>query len=158
MSAKHILWINHIIPIWIMKQISIILPECEGSSSQLMKVKLHNLKQHWIRNQMGNLVIREIFRSSDEVYHKDGPESMHLYCYPNYSKILRYVPFVLLVHHSELLWFKLLHNEYSWLLLGTLCPLFWTAETISTVCPVCWHKRNTFIYSLSSKVYLKVLK
>lgn len=33
-------------------------------------------KQHWIRNQIGNPVIREIFRSSAHVYHKDRPESM----------------------------------------------------------------------------------
>lgn len=59
-----------------MKQILKILLEGEQSSSQLMEMKLHNLKQHWIRNQIRNPVIREIFRSSDEVYHKDRPESM----------------------------------------------------------------------------------
>lgn len=59
-----------------MKQISKILLEGEQSSYQLMKMKLHNLKQHWIRNQIGNPVIREIFRSSAQVYHRDKPESM----------------------------------------------------------------------------------
>lgn len=40
-----------------------------------MKMKLHNLKQHRTRNKIANPVIREIFRSSDQVYHEDRLQS-----------------------------------------------------------------------------------
>lgn len=52
-----------------------VLLEGELSSFQLIKMTLCILKQHWIRHQSGNLVIREIFKSSDQVYSKDRPES-----------------------------------------------------------------------------------
>lgn len=133
--------------------ISIVLLEGERSSSPLMKMKLHNLKQHWIRNRTGNRVIREMFRSWDQLYCKDRPESMQFVLLPKppQNSAARTIH-VVSVSFRLLPWFTLLHNEYSWLLLGTLCPLVCTAETVSTVYPVYWHKRNTFIYSLSSKV------
>lgn len=43
------------------------LLEIKWSCSQMIKMQLHNLKQHWEWNQTVNIVKREIFRSFKQI-------------------------------------------------------------------------------------------